>query len=111
MKIQNTGKVRLRVEGYGYVEPGGELTVPEAVGRELIKGSNFKTARAGNKKNGPGKGQTRRPAPTENDRDNEQAQEPAPADTENDTDNEQAQEPAPADTENDTNNKTENSHA
>jgi len=40
MKIKNTGKTRLRVEGYGYVDSGKEIIVPEAVGRSLCKGTS-----------------------------------------------------------------------
>jgi hypothetical protein len=39
MKIKNTGKVRLRIEGYGYVEPEAELVVPDDIGFELCNGT------------------------------------------------------------------------
>lgn len=43
MKIRNTGKTRIRIEGYGYVDPGNDLTVPDDVGRSICtKGSPFK---------------------------------------------------------------------
>ena len=43
MKIKNTGKTQQRVEGFGNVDPGEELTVPESVGLSLTtKGSPFK---------------------------------------------------------------------
>jgi len=43
MKIINTGSVRIRVEGYGYVMPGRSIDVPEDTGRQLCReGSNFR---------------------------------------------------------------------
>jgi len=43
MKIINTGSVRIRIEGYGYSEPGKIITVPENIGKQLCtKGSVFK---------------------------------------------------------------------
>jgi hypothetical protein len=68
MKIKNTGKTTQRVEGYGYVKPKGELTVPDDVGRQLCHtGSPFKEVKAIRKgrKSSPSPGQTRRSAPTE----------------------------------------------
>jgi len=46
MKIINTGSVRIRVEGYGYVNPGQSITVPEDTGRQLCtEGSDFREAK------------------------------------------------------------------
>jgi len=43
MKIINTGSVRIRVEGYGYVIPGRSIDVLEDTGRQLCReGSNFR---------------------------------------------------------------------
>ena len=65
MNIRNTSKVRLKIEGFGYVDPGDEITVPDVVGKELTTGSNFKAVRTEKKKKGPVKGQVAEPAPTD----------------------------------------------
>jgi hypothetical protein len=38
MKIKYTGKARVRIEGIGYLDPSGEMTVPEEIGCELCQG-------------------------------------------------------------------------
>ena len=43
MKIKNISQVQQRVEGFGTIGPGEEITVPESVGLSLCtKGSPFK---------------------------------------------------------------------
>lgn len=42
MKIRYTGKARARIEGFGYIDPGAEITAPEALGRELVRGKEFR---------------------------------------------------------------------
>jgi len=78
MKIKNTGKTRIRVEGFGYVDPGKEIIVPEAAGRSLCRGKSsfrevIKSPEIIKKKEAEKKapvrksrrsGQTRRSAPT-----------------------------------------------
>jgi hypothetical protein len=47
MELKNTSKLRVRVDGYGYVDPGASITVPDGVGRELCgKGSYFRATTA-----------------------------------------------------------------
>ena len=46
MRITNTSKVRQRIEGYGYVEPGETITVSEEAGLQLRKSPDFKEERA-----------------------------------------------------------------
>jgi len=45
MRITNTGTVRRRVEGFGYVAPGETITVPETVGLQLRKSKAFREER------------------------------------------------------------------
>lgn len=46
MKIINTGSVRIRIEGYGYVSPGKSIIVPDDMGKQLCAGgSDFREVR------------------------------------------------------------------
>lgn len=40
MKVKNISQVQQRVEGFGYVDPGEVITVPEEAGRSLTKAKN-----------------------------------------------------------------------
>ena len=43
MKVINTGTVRSRIEGYGYVAPGRSINVSDDIGRQLcVPGTAFK---------------------------------------------------------------------
>ena len=42
MRIQWTGKTRVKVEGIGYVAPGGEVEVLDSVGNDLCSGGEFR---------------------------------------------------------------------
>ena len=51
MKVKYSGKVRRRIEGWGYAEPGQPIEVPEELGKRLCyKGSEFKKVTVKKKK-------------------------------------------------------------
>ena len=42
MQVKYSGNVRIRIEGYGYVNPGETIVVAGGLGKSLCRGSEFR---------------------------------------------------------------------